>query len=65
MSIRYEWMHNPSVEYVPAGTELGEHVTDADAFVICGDECTVVTGNLRAFVERALDAFRAQEDENE
>lgn len=58
MSVRFEWMHLPSVEFVPHGYDVreGQVFTDSEEFddestvtegalLISGDECTVVTGD--------------------
>lgn len=56
MGVRYEWMHNPVVQAVEAGSLVGEHETATDALVICADEGTVIEGDLEAFARAVVAA---------
>lgn len=61
MSDRYEWMSDPIVEAVPAGTELGGYTTDTDALVLrmeYDSSAVVVEGDLEAFLEAVRQAVQ-------
>lgn len=52
MTVHVEWMSDPSVSLVPAGTEIGGYNTDTDAIVIEADSVLVIEGDIEAFAER-------------
>lgn len=57
MSVHYEWFDLPRVEFVPVGTEVGEHEvseSDGGALLLWNDECAVVTGTPKELLDWAL-----------
>ena len=78
MSVRYEWMHLPNVEYVPPGYDVSESevlpeedwsdetTAEDGALLVSADECTVITGDpqqLADWAVRALEAVRTGADD--
>lgn len=56
MSTRFEWMNDPSVQYLPEGYDVRtgepadentgeESLTESDVIILWGDEATVITGD--------------------
>lgn len=80
MSVRFEWMHLPHVEYVPQGYDVREGevvpedetsdettVSEGGALLLSADECTVITGDpedLADWAVRALDSVVEEEGAN-
>lgn len=69
MSVRFEWMDLPNVDYVGAGYDVvaGDYVEEGDfaddttvddsALLLSADSCTVVTGSNADLAEWAVDAL--------